>query len=247
MLCGKRSSGKNMLTNFLHGYVLKSLGKIKDFDIVVDSGHLLVTQEDDSQVIVDVASLDQDFELWAMQNMWPFVKQYAHAYSLKLICNKLFKIPMENLYGSDQDRKKKIDHLLWENMPISQSEDSLELSNSGPMQAREFMQYFGSEIMREIYPDVWVDDTINRIKSYGSALSIVSDARFSNEVNKLKSDKDLNVISIYLTRSPHKDSHISENGINAKECDAVLDNKNMSVTESCVGIIEILKEKGLIE
>lgn len=247
MLCGKRSSGKNMLTNFLHGYVLKALGKVKDIDVVVDTGNLLVTQEDNSQVLVDVASLDQEFELWAMQNMWPFVKQYANAYSLKLICNNLFKIPMDSLYGSDEARKSKMDHILWENMPISQSEDTLELDKSGPMQAREFMQYFGSEVMRGIYPDVWVDDTINRIKSYGSALSIISDARFVNEVDKVKNDKDLNAISIYLTRGPHKDSHVSENSISAKDCDAVLDNANMDVTQSCIGIIDILREKGLVE
>lgn len=251
MFCGKKSSGKNMLTNFLHGYVLKSLDKIQDFDIIENTGQLLVSAKDEEDKVAQYAlnsdSVDETYESWAFQNVWPFIKQYANAYSLKMIAHNIFNIPKENLWGDNEAKSKKIDHLLWENMPISKNEDSLELTESGPMTAREFIQYYGSEVCRSIDPDCWIRDVYNRIKSFDSSLSVVSDGRFVNEVEYLKQKSDINLVSIYLTRTQHSDGHISENSISRENCDYVIDNQNLTIANSCVEVIEVLKNRGLIE
>src|SRR5690606_30756602 len=95
---GVASSGKNTLSNFLHGCQLKSYGVIHDFKIL-NSGDLITVIKDENNRItegkLDVVRTDFEFASWAVENMWPLVKNYAFATHLKEIGINLFNIPRE--------------------------------------------------------------------------------------------------------------------------------------------------------
>lgn len=43
-------------------------------------------------------------------------------------------------------------------------EENLYYHAAGPMTAREFMQYFGTEVMRKMYEPIWVNSCIKKYK-----------------------------------------------------------------------------------
>lgn len=261
---GKKGSGKNTLCNFLHGYQLKAYEKIEGFDI--DQDGCLIIQQGEGFVKLDVTRNDLQFAEWASYEVWPFVQQYAFATPLKDMCENLFNIPRECLHGTDEQKNQVQEHLQWEAMPVplpridseaceklketlKQSQDGvidlvpgkMEVlkPKTGSMTAREFMQYFGSEVMRNIYPNIWSDFCIKSIKKQESALSIITDCRFENEI---KAVQEAGGKCIYLTRTiDESDSHVSENSADIELCDAVIQNHNMDILQSCQETIKILE------
>jgi hypothetical protein len=220
---GAKQSGKNTCANIVVGIKLKQLGMVNDFYIDKD-GKLIVQTSNASGELgwgeFDVTRKDPEFVEWAHLNMWPHVKLYSFADELKRICVDLFKIPAINVYGSDQDKNKQIEHLLWQNMPgvladktnINTIGEYLSLLNiiyhkPGPMTAREFMQFFGTEIMRKIWEPVWISNTMLRIARENSELAIITDVRFPNEVSAVNHARGY---VAGLTRKLNKDSHASE-------------------------------------
>ena len=151
--------------------------------------------------------------------MWPYVKSYSFADPLKTIATELFNIPHKNVYGTNKDKDQKVKHLLWENMPSIQCRDpypSGEVRSlmgqgcyhyEGAMTAREFLQYFGTDVMRKIWEPVWCSGTINKIVKEDSELAIIADVRFPNEVESIK---DNNGYVYWMKRAVYKDSHASE-------------------------------------
>lgn len=270
--CGKRGSGKNTCSNFLHGYQMKCYGIVEDFGILNDTGALVVTtktldengNEGTTTGEIDVTRDDMEFADWAVYNMWPFIKNYSFAKELKDICAGLFNIPRECLYGTDEQKNQIQEHLLWENMPGvmtpemsvygqdyagKHSDAGFEEAcywmykhKSGPMTVREFMQFFGTDIMRKIYGPIWTNRTIKNIKTENPQLAIISDCRFKNEAQALKQEK---AKLIRLTRSTASDKHSSENAFeNFDNFDAVIDNQNMTIEETQRELIKVIDSWG---
>lgn len=263
--CGKKGSGKNTCSNFLHGYQMRCYGIIEDFGIVKDTGNLLITtkalDEDGNEGTttgeIDITRDDVAFADWAVYNMWPFIKNYSFAKELKDICMGLFGLTREQVYGTDEQKNTIVEHLRWENMPGVVTSEIVKLGGLleqytdiglvvidryGPMTAREFMQFFGTEIMRKIYSPVWTERTIKNIKTENPQIAIVSDCRFKNEAEALKKEK---AKLIYLTRSTSSDKHTSENGFeDFNNFDAVIDNQNMTIEESQQELMKIIDSWG---
>lgn len=282
-LCGKKSSGKNTLCNFLHGYQLKCYGIINDF-YLDEKGGLVINaktldenmQEFNADMMIDVTRTDLEFGEWAAYNVWPFIKHYAFASSLKEIAEKLFNIPRECLYGTDDQKNRVMPHLLWENMPgvithkmvssfmtgintpIKTANDYIEydkdftdvfkfiIHKPGPMTAREFMQFFGTEIMRKMYDNIWINRTIKDIETEGPQIAIISDCRFKNEAVALK---QIGAKLVYLDRSVSaSDSHSSENGFDDfTDFDLVIPNSNMTVLDTCKALLEGIRSWDWLE
>lgn len=242
-LCGRKGSGKNTLANFLHGYQLKSCEKIDSFDLDVN-GDLFIKGINDKNELaiakIDIMSRDLAFAEWASYNVWPFIKAYSFAEALKEICVGLFNIPREMLYGTEAE-KNQLTHLRWENMPgiICLSE-----RDTGPMTAREFMQFFGTEIMRKMYQEIWARHTLANIVEEDSQLAVITDGRFLNEIDSVKSCGGK---SIYLTKRIDDDTHASEASLSAKDCDVVIDNQNQTLSETCVELVKVLEGWGWME
>lgn len=236
-IAGKKQSGKNTTANILHGLVLLEKGMIKDFNID-NNGKLFILTSDNNGVEdwgeFDITRKDKQFVEWAEYNMWPYVKLYSFADNLKAICMDLFNIPFSCLYGTDDEKNQIQQHLLWENMPES--------TKSGPMTAREFMQFLGTEVMRKMYLNVWVSSALNRIQREDSELAIIADARFPNEIDEVI-NRGGKVIK--LNRNVFNDQHASEIALDTyNECKftAVINNKDSSIEDLIRDIKETYKQ-----
>ena len=233
-ISGRKQAGKNTVANIIHGIILKEQGLIEDWNIG-KNGELVILTSDSEGVTdwgeFDVSRKDESFIEYAELHMWPFVKLYSFADSLKWICTDLFEIPYECVWGTNQQKNQIQEHLLWENMPGIEITNSDALNKTGPMTSREFMQYFGTEVMRKIYEPIWINSCINRIKKEGPELAIIADVRFPNEVNKLET-------SLRLTRNVFNDSHSCESALDKESFDwsnfdYIVDNENMSLDALC--------------
>jgi hypothetical protein len=268
---GLKQSGKSTCSNFLHGYQLRSNSIIENFAIT-EEGKLVVKtnilQENGTEVVSDTfletSRKDLEFVEWAMYNMWPFVKKYSFADTLKEICITLFGLTHEQVYGSEEDKLQLVPHLMWENMPgvmtpenwsilegrlnpdiISRPEEFQYVVGEGPMTAREFMQYLGTDIMRKIYEPVWVERCLNDIKLEQPAVAIIDDCRFLNEIEAVKS---VGGKVLGLNRSVYEDNHSSEK---IKEhwdkMDAVINNDKMNIDEMCKAVMSNIEEWGWLD
>lgn len=251
---GRKQAGKTTATNFIHGYQLRANRVIDNFAIKEDGALLAQTTRNNEEVFLelDVSRLDDDFTEWASYHMWPYVKKYSFATPLKTIAKELFGVTEEQCHGTNKQKNEKIEHLLWENMPgvVTNEDDwkglwqeeNLHYHDEGPMTAREFLQFLGTNIMRKIYDNVWCEVLINSIKAQSPLLAVVDDLRFENEANYIQKNGGK---IIRFTRKPHNDNHDSETALDDFEgFDAVIDNNSLSIKETNQKILETLDEWG---
>lgn len=236
-ISGRKQAGKNTTANILHGIVLKQEGFIQDWTIDA-LGHLNILNEDGLRGHFEITRKDEDFITWADNNMWPFVKIYSFADELKRICAELFNIPLECLYGTDEQKNQLQTHLLWENMPkainstfmkkIIKAPDAKRSFDwkEGPMTAREFMQFFGTDVCRKMYEPIWINFCIKKIQREQSALAIIADVRFPNEA---KAIEQAGGKVVRLTREVYDDSHSSESALDDYPFTDYIDNKIESI------------------
>lgn len=229
-ISGRKQSGKNTIANYINGDILKSKSMVNDFSIS-DDGELLINTQDITGTsgygIFDVTRKDNIFVEYAERELWPYVKVYHFADYLKEICINLFGLNPSNIYGTD-DQKNEPTPFLWENMPSS-------IGKIGKMTHREFLEYFGTNIVRKIKTDAWVCSSINKIVSENSQIAIIPDVRFPNEV---KAIKDQGGIVIRLSRNVFDSDSESESALDSKNfCwsnfNMVIDNHNMTLEVLC--------------
>jgi hypothetical protein len=236
-ISGRKQSGKNTAANILHGIVLKKQNTLKEFGI--DAGGRLIILTDDSEGNegwgeFDITRRDEAFVDYAEYSMWPFVKLYSFADNLKSICHELFDIPLESLWGTDEQKNQKQKHLLWDGMP-----DEIRGKRRGAMTAREFMQILGTDIMRNIYGSVWVNSAIKKIIREQSELAIIADVRFPNEA---KAIENAGGVVVRLTRAIKEDNHPSETALDNYNFKHYIDNEKGSI-DSLIGKVKSFYKK----
>jgi hypothetical protein len=153
------------------------------------------------------------------------------------MCVEFFGLTSNQVYGTDEQKNTET-HMRWKDMPFIP--DSLWMVNAGAardtnMTAREFMQYFGTNVMRQMYGPIWVEHTINTILSEQTELAIVADVRFPNEVEAIQ---NAGGAVIRLTRSKLKDSHDSETALDKSKYewsnfDHIVDNSRGGIDNLC--------------
>lgn len=242
-ISGKKQAGKTTLANFLHGYELVRKGVIEEFRISED-GRLVVNCVSENERgepvealgILDLNSTSDAFYDYAEQMIWPHIKLYNFADSLKEICISLFDIPYESVYGTDEQKNQPQEHLRWENMPGV-------IDTNGSMTAREFMQFLGTDIMRKIYEPIWTRNCVKRIMSDSPEIAIIADCRFPNEADAII---DEGGFVIRLTRAPFPEGHKSEVALDQYgRFSKILDNERLSINESCESFLKVAIELGI--
>tara|TARA_R110000751_G_scaffold49391_1_gene109936 strand:+ start:3673 stop:4590 length:918 start_codon:yes stop_codon:yes gene_type:complete len=262
---GTKQSGKSTCCNFLHGYQMKCYGIVDDFGLT-KQGQLVVQTDvideegvtEKADATIDINRMDMDFAEWAMYSMWPFVKKYSFAGSLKSIAMSFFGLKYNQVYGTEAEKTQIIPHLRWENMPgiitdrkLASSRDVKKLISEGhlmyhkkgPMSSRAFLQFFGTDIMRKIYEPIWVEVCIADIKREEPLLAIIDDCRFGNEIEAIQAEGGK---VIGLTRHTDSDSHESEQSIkkNWDSLDTVIDNVEKDISDTNVEIFKLLDSWG---
>lgn len=119
----------------------------------------------------------------------------------------------------------------------------------GPMTAREVLQYWGTEIFRRQYHDVWADACIRKIRKSGCRFAVITDCRFPNEVEAVQKAGG-KVIKLTRVVFPD-DTHPSETALDPEhfdrnKFDAILHNSEMSVDEQCESLYSILRRWGVV-
>jgi hypothetical protein len=110
----------------------------------------------------------------------------------------------------------------------------------GKMTGREFLQVFGTDIMRRINPDVHVNGCMTQIAKDSPEIAVIEDIRFPNEVEAVQRAGGK---VVRLLRAPYKskDEHESESALDDYEgFDAVVDNTDINITETNKVIWNIL-------
>ena len=262
-LSGKKQSGKTSLSNYLHGHEMQRHDVVKKF-FLSPEGNLVVncTFQDEKgndfeeMGVLDLQQRNDNFYRYAAKNIWPLIRAYNFADALKEMCVMLFNVPVECVYGTDEQKNQLQEHLLWENMPgvITCSEvwdslcpdgepDGLMYHAAGPMTAREFMQYLGTDVMRKMYEPIWLENCFRRIEEDKPEIAIIGDCRFMNEIHAVQARGGK---VIRLKRSLYECNHKSEiDADNYEGFDDVIENDSMNLQESCDLFIESLIKLGI--
>lgn len=263
-ISGLKQSGKNSSANYLSGYVLKKHSQVENYGIT-SMGELNVytSYQDGSKDwgILDLNRKDSEFIESAEQTIWPFVKCYSFADSLKRTAVDLFELKPEQVWGTDE-QKSSLTHLRWENMPgVISSDDEqawceydpsnygLIVHDDGLMSGREFLQFFGTEIGRKIHGPIWINATIRQIISEQSELAIITDVRFPDEVEIIQEAGGM----VYrLDRQAFEDSHPSETALSKEnfdwdKFDRVVSNKELNILQSCEAVRQRAIRDGIVQ
>ncbi len=247
---GAKQSGKSTCSRFLHGYQMRFNDSIDKF-LMDEQGQLIINAkqlDENGEVveglgILDIERRDLDYIDYASISIWPYVRSFSFADPLKAISVELFGLTEDQCFGTDDSKNTPV-NIKWENMPVGYygAESGL---NKGFMTAREFLQYFGTDICRRIKDSIWVDSCINRIAKSGTDLAIVPDVRFPNEVEAIQNAGGK---VIRLKRKPFEDGHPSEVALDTyKGFDSWIDNQDMNIDETNMKLLEILKEWGWLQ
>ena len=244
-LSGVKQSGKTTTSNFIHGYQMRYHDVIETF-MMNEQGRVIVNAveiNDDGEEVqgvgeIDLERRDSAFTEFASAMIWPYVRSFSFADPLKIIAMQLFALTEEQCLGTDEDKNSPT-NIKWKRMP------GLEEKAKGFMSAREFLQYFGTNICRKIKDQVWVDLCMKQIIASGTQLAIVPDVRFENEVEAIQKAGGK---VIRLTRKPHEDAHPSETALDSYEnFDVVIDNQNFDINETNIKVMEVLREWGWLK
>ena len=242
-ICGKKQSGKTTLSNYLHGHELKRHDVIEKF-FVSPEGQLVVNctfsdengKEFEEMGVLDLQQKTNEFFEYASRRIWPLIRGYNFADSLKEICVVLFNIPPECVYGTDEQKNQVQEHLRWENMPGMEK-------TIGPMTAREFMQFFGTDVMRKMYEPIWLENCFRRIEEDSPEIAVIGDCRFMNEIKAVQKRGGKVII---LTRSLYESTHASEIDADQYEYfDGIIDNQDMDINKSCEKFLDLLISSGI--
>lgn len=266
-ISGKKQSGKNTLTNFVVGLELMGIGVVRNGFVINELGELWIRDmfgDEEFQGTLDLSRNNPEFIQFMNEHVHPYVKVYSMADLLKKeVCIKILGLTYEQCFGTDE-QKNELTHLKWEdmagvitleqmgNLNYGQEEANslgLYVHESGPMSARDVMQYVGTNWFRRAMPDVWVAATIRSIIQEGSAFALICDLRFPNEVDGVKAAGGK---IVRLTRDPSngQDHHSSEtalDGYDMANYDRVIDNKDMSIDAQNKATYDYLLELGWVE
>lgn len=275
---GKKQAGKSTAGNFLFGLEMWSIldpdskePLISTFRID-DKGRLIIPVDfgpDKGGIrdgIFDPSSREVFVRTFLNAHVWNHVKMYSFADILKEVAISLFGLTESQCFGTNEE-KNTYTKLKWADMPTfnwdSPNKRKLAFnqvkslgfalsdtwSPDDYMTSREFMQYFGTDICRKMYGDVWANATVNRITQDDPGIGIITDCRFPNEVASVK---NAGGVVIRLTRSVHStDEHHSETALDKNvydwsNFDAVIDNANMTISQQNEAVFSELTRLGVI-
>ena len=217
---GKKQSGKNTCCNFLQMLKFHEYGVCKNASLN-EQGQILVSDLFGEKVSgSDWIPLTEEYvDISQLLESFRPCKIYAFADVLKEFAVDVLGLEYNQVYGTNEEKNSPT-HLLWDNMPTG--------NNKGPMTGREVLQYFGSDICRKMYENIWFDACIRRIRKDNPELALISDVRFSNEIAGVQKEGGI-VFGLPRDIVNGKDTHSSEQ-VDLSLCDYVLPEGNIDTT-----------------
>ena len=217
---GKKQSGKNTCCNFLQMLKFHEYGVCKNASLN-EQGQILVSDLFGEKVSgSDWIPLTEEYvDISQLLESFRPCKIYAFADVLKEFAVDVLGLEYNQVYGTNEEKNSPT-HLLWENMPTG--------NNKGPMTGREILQYFGSDICRKMYENIWFDACIRRIRKDKPELALISDVRFPNEIKGVQNEGGV-VFGLPRDIVNGKDTHRSEQ-VDLSLCDYLLPKGDIDTT-----------------
>lgn len=255
---GTSEAGKSSLGCYLSGLVLSKLHDSDGKPAITnwrlnEHGKLEIetdnyVPEDDKWETtfseLDVDNRSADFQMWARGGLWVWAKTFSLARPMKEACKNLLGLTYNQLYGTGKNTETKY---TWGNFaPFLDSTERKRIKAENLtdvfMTAREVLVHYGTSIMRVIDPDIYVKRLAEQLQKETSHIGIVTDIRRANEAKILKEN---GCVLIRLLRG--QEPNISEADINEVVADYTIDNKNLTLLESCEHFNSIIEELKLFE
>ena len=217
---GKKQSGKNTCCNFLQMLKFHEYGVCKKASLN-EQGQILVSDLFGETVSgVNWIPLTEEYvDISQLLESFGPCKIYAFADVLKEFAVDVLGLEYHQVYGTNKEKNSPT-HLSWGNMPTGNKE--------GMMTGREVLQYFGSDICRKMYENIWFDACIRRIRKDNPELALISDVRFSNEILGIKEAGGI-VFGLPRDIVNGKDTHSSEQ-VDLSKCNYLLPEGNIDAT-----------------
>lgn len=181
VLSGKKQSGKTTTAN----YLCKSLQN-KYVSVKVKKLREELRKEDNDWFVQPMVGYPSNL-----------VKITSFASPIKDFCKDVLGLTEAQIYGTDKEKNSDT-HIRWENMPDeirlrnhdriwtpdSTGAGYMAVGGKGPMTAREVMQIFGTDIMRNFFDsNVWAKAPFTKFADSGNEYVIIDDCRFPNEAD----------------------------------------------------------------
>jgi len=234
-LSGKKRSGKNTAANYIMGKYLVKTNQISDFTITNDG------------LLKCKLKLNGNSE-WITIEEWEFdslefrgIKRYSFADPLKEFCMDVFGLTYEQCYGTEEEKNSRT-NIRWSDVPGYTENEGTCVTEFDPfMTARELLQYFGTNVVRKMYSDAWVEATMAKINRDSPELAMITDARFPNEIDGIM---NAGGTTIRLLRNvAGKDDHPSEIALDDFPCERysfVIDNRTQTIDEQCKSLDPVI-------
>ena len=239
-ISGKKQSGKTTAGNFLFGSAMLS-GGLVEYANIEESGELVVPYEGPDGLrpcIFPVSSMHPNMVAYMSENIWKEIKIYNFADNLKRICIDILGLTERQCYGTEEEKNSLTN--------INLEDCIFDTMRCRKMTAREVMQYVGTDFFRRIYPQVWVESTIRKIKIESPRLAVVVDCRFPNEVQGIQ-DAGGKVIRLTRNIFGDDDQHDSEIALDGYDgFDATINNDTMTIGEQNESLFNQLVDWGFI-
>ena len=217
---GKKQSGKNTCCNFLQMLKFHEYGVCEKITLN-EQGQILVSDLFGEKVSgIEWIPLTEEYvDISQLLTSFTPCKIYAFADVLKEFAVDVLGLEPNQVYGTNEEKNSPT-HLLWENMPTG--------NNKGSMTGREVLQYFGSDICRKMYENIWFDACIRRIRKDNPELALISDVRFPNEIKGVQDEGGI-VFGLPRDIVNGEDTHSSEQ-VDLSLCDYLLPEGDIDTT-----------------
>jgi hypothetical protein len=253
---GCKRAGKDSAAKFVLGHVLYENMIINKFGMN-DKGELIVNSgyyDDKGQLVegmglFELNRLDPEFIYYLQEQIWPHVKVYNFADSLKWICMNIYGLTFEQLYGTAEQKQSPCKHTWSKMMELLPKSIRPSVSDTeAPMEARQFVQCMG-DVLRWIDDNCLTNSLVDRIKLDDVPFALVADVRRVQEVEAIKA---MGGKVIYLTRElTDGDGHHTEHEFDSVDrealFDAIVDNRTCTIHEKNDEIYRIVKEWGWLQ
>ena len=233
-ISGRKQAGKNTVANYINGDILKRKEMITEFYIDGDGKLIVQTVNSDGESgygEFDVTRKDNAFLEYARKELWPYIKVYHFADPLKDMAINLFGLNPDHVYGNDDEKNMPTD-LKWKDMPLS-------TKKSGNPTVREFLEHFGTGIVRKIKNNAWSKYSMKKLTVEDPEIAVIPDVRFPNEVEAIQAEGG---VVIRLSRDVFNSQAQPEMALDKDNFDwskfnLVIDNENITIEKLC----ELLK------
>ncbi|MEK6879822.1 MAG: hypothetical protein AABY22_09460, partial [Nanoarchaeota archaeon] len=150
---GRMQSGKTSAGNYLIGLEMCSLGLLNDFKLD-ENGELIVPVDNGKEIVEGVfraTYLPENEEgiEYLINNVWPYIKVYNFADSLKRLCIEIFGCSYESMY----DNKDELTAIKWIDIKKACNGNLNFKKNMNEfLTGRELLEVVGTDIFRTIQP-----------------------------------------------------------------------------------------------